>query len=62
MKKSAPELPLESAPLPLFDFSDPAMSGTVRRMHVYMQTVMSFESALLSSCDSRLTTLGEKVR
>ena len=48
--------------LPLFDFSDPVVSGTVRRMHVYMQTVMSYESALLQSYDSTLTTLGGRVK
>lgn len=44
--------------LPLFDFSDPAMPGTVRRMHAYMQTVMSYETVLLQSYDSTLTALG----
>lgn len=36
-----------SSYIPLFDFSDAAMPATVRRMSVYMQTVVSFESALL---------------
>ena len=36
-----------AAYLPLFDFSDPAMSGTVRRMHAYMQTILSYETTLL---------------
>lgn len=44
--------------LPLFDFSDPAMAGTVRRMHAYMQTVMSYETALLRDYDSTLVHLG----
>jgi len=44
--------------LPLFDFSDPAMSGTVRRMHAYMQTVMSYETVLLTRYDSTLAQLG----
>ncbi len=45
--------------LPLFDFADPAMSGTVRRMNVYMQTVLSFEHALIRVYDAALTALGE---
>lgn len=36
-----------AASLPLFDFSDIAMTGTVRRMHAYMQTVVSYASAAL---------------
>ena len=44
--------------LPLFDFSDPAMSGTVRRMHAYMQTVLSYENApLMAGYDSALVEL-----
>jgi type II secretory pathway pseudopilin PulG len=46
-----------TAYLPLFDFSDPAMSGTVRRMHVYMQTVLSYEGALMAGYDSALVQL-----
>lgn len=45
--------------LPLFDFADPAMAGTVRRMNVYMQTVLSFEHALLHDYDAALLILGE---
>jgi hypothetical protein len=40
--------------LPLFDFSDPAMPGTVRRMRAYMQTVLSFETAMAADYDSAL--------
>jgi hypothetical protein len=43
--------------LPLFDFSDSAMPGTVRRMHVYMQTILSFETALLKDYDVALAAL-----
>lgn len=44
--------------LPLFDFSDPAMRGTVRRMNVYMQTVLSYEHALLRDYETALRALG----
>jgi type II secretory pathway pseudopilin PulG len=44
--------------LPLFDFSDPAMAGTVRRMNVYMQTVLSYEHALMREYDGALAALG----
>ncbi len=44
--------------MPLFDFSDLAMAGTVRRMNAYMQTVMSYENALLAGYDSTLAVLG----
>jgi type II secretory pathway pseudopilin PulG len=43
--------------LPLFDFSDTAMHGTVRRMSAYMQTVMSYETVLLRESDSTLAVL-----
>lgn len=46
--------------VPLFDFSDSAMAGTVRRMHAYMQTVMSYETVLMRSYDSALAQLGGK--
>lgn len=46
-----------SAYLPLFDFSDPAMRGTVRRMNVYMQTVRSYERTLLREYDAALLAL-----
>ena len=42
-----------------FDFSDPAMSGTVRRMHAYMQTILSYETTLLREYDTTLVVLGE---
>ena len=45
--------------LPIFDFSDPAMGGTVRRLNVYMQTVLSFEHHLVRDYDAALTALGE---
>ena len=45
--------------LPLFDFADPAMVGTVRRLNVYMQTVLSFEHELVREYDAALTALGE---
>jgi type II secretory pathway pseudopilin PulG len=45
--------------LPLFDFSDPAMAGTVRRMHAYMQTVLSYETALSANYDSALVRLSD---
>ena len=48
--------------LPLFDFSDAAMSGTVRRMNVYMQTVLSYEHALMQRYDSTLGVLGASVQ
>ena len=48
-----------AAYLPLFDFSDPAMSGTVRRMHAYMQTILSYETTLLREYDTTLVVLGE---
>jgi hypothetical protein len=44
--------------LPLFDFSDPMMSSTVRRMHAYMQTILSYETTLLRDYDSTLVVLG----
>ena len=43
--------------IPLFDFSDAAMRATVRRMNVYMQTVISFETALLREYAEGLLTL-----
>jgi hypothetical protein len=49
-----------TAYLPLFDFSDAVMSGTVRRMHAYMQTVLSYETVLLREYDSTLVLLSEK--
>ncbi len=45
--------------LPLFDFSDAAMPGTVRRMHVYMRTVLSYETALLGEYDAALAALAD---
>jgi type II secretory pathway pseudopilin PulG len=45
------------ASVPLFDFSDVAMHGTVRRVNAYMQTVMSYETALARQCDSTLAVL-----
>lgn len=48
--------------LPIFDFSDPAMNATVRRMHVYMQTVLSYEHALVVDYDAALAALGEPAR
>jgi type II secretory pathway pseudopilin PulG len=47
-----------AAYLPLFDFSDLAMSGTVRRMHAYMQTILSYETTLLAEYDTTLVILG----
>jgi type II secretory pathway pseudopilin PulG len=44
--------------LPLFDFSDGAMGGTVRRMSAYMQTILSYETAMLRGYDSSLVVLG----
>jgi type II secretory pathway pseudopilin PulG len=43
--------------IPLFDFSDPAMAATVRRMHAYMQTVVVYETALIADYDSALVRL-----
>jgi hypothetical protein len=43
--------------LPLFDFSDPAMPGTVRRMRAYMQTILVYEIALAADYDSALVQL-----
>ena len=43
--------------IPLFDFSDAAMPATVRRLNAYMQSVMSFETALAAECDSTLAVL-----
>ena len=43
--------------LPLFDFADPAMAGTVRRMNVYMQTVLSYEHALAREYAAALAML-----
>jgi hypothetical protein len=43
--------------IPLFDFSDPAMAATVRRMRVYMQTVVAYETALMAGYDSALVKL-----
>jgi type II secretory pathway pseudopilin PulG len=48
--------------LPLFDFSDQAMPGTVRRMNVYMQTVLSYEHALMQRYESTLRVLGANVQ
>lgn len=45
--------------LPLFDFSDPAMVGTVRRLNAYMQTILSFEHELVRDYDAALIALGE---
>jgi hypothetical protein len=43
--------------IPLFDFSDPAMAATVRRMRAYMQTVVAYETALMADYDSALVRL-----
>jgi type II secretory pathway pseudopilin PulG len=43
--------------IPLFDFSDPAMMATVRRMRAYMQTVVVYETALMADYDSALVQL-----
>jgi hypothetical protein len=43
--------------IPLFDFSDPAMPATVRRMRAYMQTVVVYETALMADYDSALVRL-----
>ncbi|MEP6733144.1 MAG: hypothetical protein ABJE10_21050 [bacterium] len=43
--------------IPLFDFSDAAMLATVRRMSAYMQTVLSFESALMKDYTNTLGVL-----
>jgi hypothetical protein len=50
-----------AAYLPLFDFSDPAMRGTVRRMNVYMQTVLTYEHALLREYELALRALDATV-
>ncbi len=44
--------------IPLFDFSDAAMPSTVRRMHAYSATVLSFERTLISSYDETLDLIG----
>jgi hypothetical protein len=51
-----------AAYLPLFDFSDAAMPATVRRMNVYMQTVLSYESALMRQYDATLRALDAPAR
>src|SRR4051812_29398202 len=43
--------------IPVFDFSDPAMAATVRRMRAYMQTVVAYERALMADYDSALVQL-----
>lgn len=48
--------------IPLLDFSDPAMRGSVRRMNAYMQTVMSYEGALVRESDSTLAVLDVSAR
>ncbi len=44
--------------LPLFDFADAAMPSTARRMRAYMQTVMSYERAMMEQYDRALAALG----
>ena len=44
--------------IPLFDFSDGAMPSTVRRMHAYSATVLSFERALISNYDATVALIG----
>ena len=46
--------------IPLFDFSDAAMPSTVRRMHAYGATVVSFERTLVSSYDATLKLIEAK--
>ena len=46
-----------SSYVPGFDFSDAAMPATVRRISAYMQTVVSFESALLKDYEQGLAAL-----
>ena len=46
--------------IPLFDFSDPAMPSTVRRMHAYGATVVSYERVLVSSYDATLKLIEAK--
>jgi hypothetical protein len=53
----SPREPFTGAYIPLFDFSDAAMPATVRRMNAYMQTVISFETALLREYADGLQTL-----
>jgi hypothetical protein len=48
--------------LPLFDFSDASMPGTVRRMRAYMQTVVVYEEAITSDYDSALAVLKSPAR
>ena len=35
------------------------MPGTVRRMSAYMQTILSYEAAMLTGYDSSLVVLGD---
>ncbi len=42
---------------PVLDFSDERMHGTVRRMRVYVSTVLSYERYLLTQYDSCLVRL-----
>jgi hypothetical protein len=46
------------ASIPTFDFSDPAMSSTIRRMLVYVSTVRTNEDTLLNRYAAALKLLG----
>jgi type II secretory pathway pseudopilin PulG len=48
--------------LPVIDFADAAMPGSVRKMRVYMQTVLSFERGLVTRYDSTLQRLATRRR